>query len=670
MFAIKVELKRGELHCAAGNCSARLILQYGQGDNWNPLELVPDGGGYRGIADGVEVKLRFDGQVGTALPYQLHLHSKMPMRLRLELRLESSGDVFHLIPACIFGDNNHALVRPNEFPTLHPTEAGNQMSAPLWEFRADRASHPVSMVIGDCGLAALAITPYVDLDRANYICNGVFSCLPASCGVSLGYGNWPLTFVNKREFAPPTHQLVNEAKADGFLYLMPGGDRQIAHQVIRDLYRRQREKPVPQRSAKEALRGLTETFAKINYSERFGNYTNLKCRVPVDRQLVPWRPLTEIGWTGGGALAYPLLMASLVAPEIALPKTPQTILNEICAAWNPVSGFCRDVTGASLIGDPRENRIVEDGVNGWWSGFMPHTRDCHCAYTNGHAAYYLLKCALLLKSQKKDFPAEWVRTACRILDTAISLQRSDGALGYLFSTKERAVADWDGFAGCWFAAAMPLADMLMESDHYREHARTALNYYAGFVRSLNCWGTPMDTWKSVDMEGVLAFIQATAAMHELTRDDHYLELGRQGAEYEFLWRYGFRTRPEVPPLKGSGWNSCGGSVTSVSNPHVHPMGLVITKPLRYLARKLKDPYLEQRADDGLAWAMQSLELYPDTMGYGCYGVLSERFCPSDGLLIERFADTGAPSSTWWTYNGWAAASVLEAIGEEILFNLK
>ena len=64
------------------------------------------------------------------------------------------------------------------------------------------------------GLAALAITPYGDLDRANYICNGVFSCLPASCGVSLGYGNWPLTFVNKREFAPPTHQLVNEAKAD------------------------------------------------------------------------------------------------------------------------------------------------------------------------------------------------------------------------------------------------------------------------------------------------------------------------------------------------------------------------------------------------------------------------------------------------------------------------
>ena len=54
------------------------------------------------------------------------------------------------------------------------------------------------------------------------------------------------------------------------------------------------------------------------------------------------------------------------------------------------------------------------------------------------------------------------------------------------------------------------------------------------------------------------------------------------------------------------------------------------------------------------------------LGYGRYGVLSERTCPSDGLLSERYRDTSAPASTWWSYNAWAAGSAMEAIAEKIL----
>jgi hypothetical protein len=60
-----------------------------------------------------------------------------------------------------------------------------------------------------------------------------------------------------------------------------------------------------------------------------------------------------------------------------------------------------------------------------------------------------------------------------------------------------------------------------------------------------------------------------------------------------------------------------------------------------------------------------MELYPETMGYGRYGVLSERTCPSDGLLAEVFYHDNSPSSTWWSYNAWAAGSAMEAIGERI-----
>jgi len=114
-----------------------------------------------------------------------------------------------------------------------------------------------------------------------------------------------------------------------------------------------------------------------------------------------------------------------------------------------------------------------------------------------------------------------------------------------------------------------------------------------------------------------------------------------------------------------GWNACGGSVTSVSNPHIHPMGVIIDSDLRYLARVSGDNYHRMRADDSTAWLMQTLELYPEKTGYGRYGVLSERWCPSDGLTVERYSG-GTPCSSWFSYNLWAAANALEAVCEVLL----
>jgi hypothetical protein len=262
---------------------------------------------------------------------------------------------------------------------------------------------------------------------------------------------------------------------------------------------------------------------------------------------------------------------------------------------------------------------------------------------------------------------DWTKVALRVLDSAVDLQRDDGAFGYIFSSTEPKVVDWDGFAGCWFAAALALAWKITGNPRYRDAADRAMSYYDPFVRELAAWGSPMDTYKSIDSEGNLAFIRAARLMHEFTSgEDRYLRMLEDGAHYEYLWRYGFRTRPQAPPLKGSNWNSCGGSITSVSNPHIHPMSVVVTRDLEYVARISGDSYHQYRADDGMAWLMNTMELYPEVMGYGQYGVLSERTCPSDGLLVERYADTGVPASTWWSYNAWAAGSAMEAIAEQIL----
>src|SRR3954468_8676800 len=115
----------------------------------------------------------------------------------------------------------------------------------------------------------------------------------------------------------------------------------------------------------------------------------------------------------------------------------------------------------------------DSSINGWWSGFLPQTRDNHCAYTNAHAAYYMLRTAWINRSpgRKSGDSSEighrtWINIALRVLDTAVSLQRDDGAFGYIFSSTERKVIDYDGFAGCWFAAALVYAWQITQQQRY------------------------------------------------------------------------------------------------------------------------------------------------------------------------------------------------------------
>jgi hypothetical protein len=634
--------------------------------SWIDLPVVSNGNQHSFAQKGITGRLAIRPD-GDQLAYTLQFTSSFQTRIRLQFSLEDQSGLFHLIPGNIHGDNNAAHVRPGEFPCLTTTRPAERNCSRLWEFRADRASHPVSILCCERGAVGVSIDPYSACEHADdgFIRNGLFAALPDRFGVSVGYGNDPLTFIEKTSFSAATADLSHGTTASGRIFAIAGAKRGAAHHIIRSIYGQAREVPQYSTSYPKALRALADAFAQISWSPELAQYTNRKCQVPVDRTLRPWRAIVEIGWTGGSMMAYPFQLAEQIFPDLKLPKTSGQIFDEIVAGFNPQSGFFNDTT----INRATRNRPTDwnaSEINGWWSGFLPQTRDNHCAYTNAHAVYYLLRAAFELPPTEAQRRRSWIDAALRVLDTAIDLQRSDGAFGYIFSSREKAVVDWEGFAGCWFAAAAARAWKITSNPKYRDSAAAALTFYRPFVQDLACWGSPMDTFKSVDSEGNLAFIRAARLMHEHTADPLYLELLIEGAHYEYLWRYGFRTRPQCPPLKDSHWNSCGGSITSVSNPHIHPMSVVATEDLYYLAEKTGDDYHAHRAEDGIAWLMNTMELYPQTTGYGAYGVLSERTCPSDGLLAERYYDDNSPASTWWSYNAWAAGSAMEAIGQRAL----
>ncbi len=659
--------EEGAIRFALDGFRLSLSLFFFYNGSW--LSLVNRGGSQWGsdAAPGLKVGLSLEpGPSG--MRYELSVESDFETQVRLRLALQDEADLFHLIPGILHGDNNFSIVRPMEFPLLTRERAGDIDCSPLWEFRADRSSHPVSMLCCANGAAGVSVDPYTRDAGGRLIRNGVFAELPNAFGISLGYTNDPITFINhmfgpdgKMDWVPSTFHRANVMRTRGRIFGLRGGGRLTAHRIIRAVYADFRETPQPKKSCREAVQGLLDSFLHVNWSDELQGYTNAKCEVPDRPELKPWRPLVEIGWTGGAVVAYPLLTAqcALGLPESIFHdrKSPARLMDEIVAGFNPASGLLYDVT------KPWSDLWPDSRVDGWWAGFHL-VEGCHAAYTNGSAVFYLFKMLEFQQGLNEELDAVWLETGRKVLDTVIELQREDGAFGCTFSQHKKKVLDWDGFAGCWFAAACALAYRLTEEPRYLESARRALKYYVSFVKDLNCWGTPMDTWKAVDEEGNLAFIRASRLLHEITGEREYLDMLELGAGYEYLWRYGFKARPEHPPLRDCGWNSCGASLTSISNPHTHPMGLLVTGDLKYLAARTGDDYHLQRAEDGINWILATMELYPDVTGYGRYGVLSERTCPSDGLTVERYSD-GTPASTWFSYNGWAAANALEALVETL-----
>jgi hypothetical protein len=602
---------------------------------------------------GIEILFKISSGGG----YSLSLDSEKPVSVKMDLIPDFSKKGYHVIPCNIHGDNNLRNARPGFFPNLTELYPESMTSSTEWEFRADRASHPVSMVHTESRTFGISIDPYTLDSDGTLIRNGVYSKLPATAGVSLGYRNTPYTFTFKELFEPPTFHLACNAYANGKIYEVPGNRIESVSLILRDLYMESRICPEPMHNSAEYLRAFLDSYENINWSDEWMAFTNMECQVPDSTELKPWRPLVATGWTGTCILAYPLLSAQkLLNLNDSFTDKLINQLDTAALGINPATGMLYDLT----------RELNGSRFNGWWAGYM--VSDCHCAYTNGNGAYYLLKSYLLMKENGIDKPL-WLSAARSTIDTVITLQRRDGNYGYTYSIDKPEMLDADGFAGCWFAAASALLYTVTDDYKYLESAEKAMAFYHSYVINLDCWGAPMDTWKSIDQEGNLAFIKAAAALHRITGNEKYKKMLIDGADYEYLWRYAYKAIPEYAPLKDSTWNSCGGSVTSVSNPHIHPMGVNITAELIYLYKITGDSYHQKRAEDGLCWGLATADLYPDTTGYGKLGVISERWCPSDGLVIEKFSDTGEPSSVWFTFNGWAGVSIIEGLTEPFLRGL-
>lgn len=598
-----------------------------------------------------------------------HNDTKWSGVIHLELPFAKKNPRFFL-PAFLYGRNRGEAPQnvPCQFPRLREGNP-SRPSSPWWMVRSDRLSHPTALVYDSGKVYGLCASPYhIHSDGKKqpwnpgtegpfYQYNG-FSCSldKGTIGYTLGYENAPLLFINAYRIKE------RAALADNCFELEAGETIEVSLHIfeydaeselginaaIRQIYYRFHQNPRKVSSIESAVRDLSRAVYEDAWLPEERNYS---CQVFEDKETGSYRynKILSISWTSGLSAATPMLMAALrIGDESIRQQAIDCISNIVENSINPASGLPYDA--------------YENGkwcVNGWWYDVVPTPG--HSSYLSGQAVFYILKAYEYEKRFKGLRHNDWLSFVEKILVKFENEKNTDGEYPYIFSEKTGAGIEYDSFGGAWCMAALAYYSHLTgDKTHLESLRKSEKHYYEAYIRHMECYGTPLDTFKAIDSEGILAYIKAVRFIHTLTGDNIYLEHMKDAMDYEFSFKFCYNSPVKLPPLAKVGWSSCGGSVTSVANPHIHPMSSNIIDELLYCAENTKDDYIRDRMLDTVGWSCQTYNTFDGEYDFGKKGWMSERFCHSEGLVYETYSD-GSLATTWFCLMPWAVGSILDGL---------
>ena len=590
--------------------------------------------------------------------------------IRLSLPFESAMPRFFL-PGFMYGTNRGEapLVSDSKSPRLRhaPTEFP---ASPWWLTRSDRLSHPVALAFTGSRVTGLCASPYTVLGEDGRLSwsPGIsgdldqyagFGCDIDRCEVcyTLGYENAPWFFLESHHIEPRSTVSGNAFRLeagevfsiDVAVFDYPAGDARGINGAVRWAYRRFHESPREGLSVRAAVEDIATAVSRDAWLEDSDAYAGFVFDWQHDHE---GRRLPSISWTNGMAVAVPMLQAAhRLEREDMRAQALRCIDHVVNTSINPGNGlpFTAEVDGVW------SNR-------GWWYDRQPVPG--HAAYLVGQALYYILKAYALEKGYGVEH-RQWLAYVEGVLEIVERTRNGDGEYPYVFSEDSGAGLCYDSMSGAWcLAAAAYHAVLTGDRRRLSEWLKSEAHYHAAFIAPMVCYGGPLDIDKQVDSEGVLACIRALRWLHELTGDEQLLSHMGDAMEYEFTFKFCYNSPIKVPPLSRVGWSSCGGSITSVTNPHIHPMSSTVADEILYYVQRTGDEYVNSRLLDTVNWSRQVSSRFDGEYDYGKRGWMSERFCHCEGLLTERYPD-GSPASTWFALMPWACGCILEALTGDI-----
>ena len=591
--------------------------------------------------------------------FEVKTSQKIQGICKQEFQLEPALSPYFMIPGNVYGTNNLANSKSIQ-PQLNYRGDICYPKTPTYFTRADRSTHNTVLSIDDNSIIAVRIdestwqdsTPYFNglgIDTNNDNPYDVIA-------LTLGYQHFPLHYFGKvyegsvskeSETYDITYAPESTYKTQGHIYINTAKNLFAYEDALKYFYSEIHTPPNNNVERETAINDLTHALITDTYIQEHHYFpTVLSGEAPNVENA------GDMAWTGGMQVAYPLLRAASYVEEakhIAL----DFINHLVDEGMNEKAGMFYE----SKLGD-------EWRVSGWWKkDLVVYSRnnerlDCaHSAYINGQATCYLLKSFQYAEEQGWQVAQDkWFTTAKGIIDRVIAQQRYDGALGVYFDPRNGEAIYFNSFQGAWFLAGIAELAKITKEKKYIEIFDRANDFYFAFLERVEVWGTPIDTQDAVDEEGNLAYITALKTMHEVTQRDSLLSQLVHALNYEYTWKFAYNTRHVNEPLKSLKWPSCGGSITSSHNIHVHQMGNLIAEEMYYAYKLTQDPYILSRLNDTINWGLGAYNNGDERWGYGKKGWATEQFYHTDG--VQDYEDRISEGGIWKDYLSWAAACVL------------
>lgn len=590
--------------------------------------------------------------------------------IHVELPFAKTSPRFFL-PAFMYGTNRGEapLNVPKEFPRLRE---GNppRPASPWWMVRSDRLSHPAAFAYDNGMVYGLSASPYFIRnegtarqwrpgEKGEFYQYGGYSCSLAkgTVGYTLGYENAPWLFIKAtlvKERAPlggncfelkPGEAVIFEM----LLYAYEAETALGVNTALQNIYYRYHQNPRQGAEPKTAVADLAEAVHQYAWLPEERSYSGFVIEDESISSGYRYNKIFSLTWTNGLSVAVPMLMASHRLGHEPMRGQALAFIEEVVEhSLNPATGL------------PFETYSNGQWSNhGWWFDGM-HTPG-HTSYLAGQAMYYLLKAYEYEQRFAQIVHEDWLAFVTGVLQRLEGTQNADHEYPYILSEKTGAGLEYDAFCGTWAMAAIAYRSWLTgDRTHLDSLKQSEAHYYNAYVRRMECYGAPLDADKAVDSEGILAYIKALRYLHALTGERVYLEHMRDALDYEFTFKFCYNSPVKVPPLSTLDWSSCGGSVTSTANPHIHPMSSNVVDEMLYYVEQTGDPYVRDRMLDTAAWGCQTYNRYDKEFDYGKKGWMSERFCHSEGLVTETYSD-GSPASTWFALMPWASGCIIESL---------
>lgn len=588
--------------------------------------------------------------------------------IRYQLYFNKKNPRFFM-PAFLYGRNRgeYAANICWCYPRLHEEETKLPYS-PWWMVRSDRLSHPASLVFDSGRVYGISASPYLLKDGTQTVPwtperQGVFyqyagfgcSLEEGFTAYTIGYENAPYLFINSdtiEDRKPLGKNCIRLEAGEKFTVSLQIYDYAAEtplgiNQAIEHIYGLYHQEPRKGSTCRQTVEDLAAAIAEDAWRPEGKNYATQVYQE--ENGAFTYHEWFSISWTGGVETAVPMLMAGLRLNREDMREQALICIQDVADhSMNPASGLPYDACNNGIW-----------SVDGWWRGHM-HAKG-HTSYLIGQAVCYILKGYVYEKKLKGIEHQDWLDFAGRVIAKMETTKNSDGEYPYIWSEKTGAGLEYDAFSGNWCMAAAAYYCYLSKDKKWLPGLRESeQHYYKAYVRQMECYATPIDTDKAVDSEGILAYLKAVRYLHEMTKEAVYLEHMRDGFAYEFSFKFCYNSPVQVPPLSRLGWSSCGGSVTSTCNPHIHPMSNLAVDELLYYLHCTKDDYVQMRLEDTVRWGCQTYNTAAGEYDYGKKGWMSERFCHSEALLVERYPNS-SPASTWFALLPWGGANIIEGL---------